>query len=149
MSPIAVCLVALTSLALGYRFYSKFLAEKLFALRDDEPMPAREHEDGVDFVPTKKEVLWGHHFSSIAGAAPILGPAMAIVWGWAPALIWIVFGVIFMGATHDFGALVLSIRSGGQTVGNLTERYIGPRSREQSVTAAYSASARASNSASA
>lgn len=129
MSPIAVCLVALASLALGYRFYSKFLAEKLFVLRADEPMPSREHEDGVDFVPTKREVLWGHHFSSIAGAAPILGPAMAIVWGWLPALIWIVVGVIFMGATHDFGALVLSIRSGGQTVGNLTERYIGPRSR--------------------
>ena len=115
MSPIAVCLVALASLALGYRFYSKFLAEKLFVLRADEPMPSREHEDGVDFVPTKREVLWGHHFSSIAGAAPILGPAMAIVWGWLPALIWIVVGVIFMGATHDFGALVLSIRSGGQT----------------------------------
>ena len=127
--PVYVALAALVALALGYRFYSRHLAESLFRLRDDEPVPSVEHEDGVDFVPTRAEVLWGHHFASIAGAAPILGPAMAIVWGWLPALVWIVFGVIFMGAAHDFGALVLSIRHGGQSVGNLTERFIGPRSR--------------------
>lgn len=129
MSAIPVAIVCLTALALGYRFYSSFLARRLFELKDDERVPSVEKRDGVDFVPTRAEVLWGHHFSSIAGAAPILGPAMAIVWGWLPALIWIVVGVVFMGATHDFGALVLSIRHGGQTVGNLTERFIGPRSR--------------------
>jgi carbon starvation protein len=129
MTAVTVVLFALIALGLGYRFYSRFLAERIFELRADEPVPAVELEDGVDFVPTQREVLWGHHFSSIAGAAPILGPAMAIVWGWVPALIWIVVGVIFMGATHDFGALVLSMRHGGQTVGNLTERFIGPRSR--------------------
>jgi len=129
VSPLVVAVVCLSSLALGYRFYSRWLADKLFRLRDDEPVPAVANEDGVDFVPTQCEVLWGHHFSSIAGAAPILGPAMAIVWGWLPALVWIVFGVIFMGATHDFGALVLSVRHGGQTVGQLTEKFIGPRSR--------------------
>ncbi|MFT4541238.1 MAG: carbon starvation protein [Planctomycetota bacterium] len=129
MSPILVALVCLGSLYLGYRFYSRFLSEQIFQLRADEEVPSVTHEDGVDFVPTKREVLWGHHFSSIAGAAPILGPAMAIVWGWVPALIWVVFGVIFMGATHDFGALVLSMRHGGQSVGNLAERFIGPRSR--------------------
>ena len=129
MSAFLVCLACLGALALGYRFYSRWLAEHLFRLRADEPIPSRQHEDGVDFVPTKREVLWGHHFASIAGAAPILGPAMAIVWGWLPALLWVVFGVIFMGAAHDFGALVLSVRHDGQTVGNLSERYIGPRSR--------------------
>jgi len=129
MSPIAVCLLALALLALGYRFYSRFLARRIFDLRADEPVPSIEREDGVDFVPTRKGVLWGHHFASVAGAAPILGPAMAIVWGWLPALVWVVVGVIFMGATHDFGALVLSMRHGGQTVGNLSERFIGPRSR--------------------
>ncbi|MDP6956783.1 MAG: carbon starvation CstA family protein, partial [Planctomycetota bacterium] len=123
------CLASLLALALGYRLYSRYLARRVFDLRVDEPVPAVEREDGVDFVPTRREVLWGHHFSSIAGAAPILGPAMAIVWGWLPALLWIVFGVIFMGAAHDFGALVLSLRHGGQTVGNLTEGLIGPRSR--------------------
>lgn len=129
MSPMVVCLASIVALALGYRFYSRWIAERLFRLRPDEPVPAREHEDGVDFVPTRAEVLWGHHFASIAGAAPILGPAMAIVWGWLPALLWIVVGVIFMGATHDFGALVLSVRHDGRTVGSLTERFVGPRSR--------------------
>jgi carbon starvation protein len=92
-------------------------------------MPSQERRDGVDFVPTRREILWGHHFSSIAGAAPILGPAMAIVWGWLPAMIWIVVGAIFMGATHDFGALVLSVRHGGSSVGNLTAALISPRAK--------------------
>jgi carbon starvation protein len=117
------------ALVLGYWLYSRFLARRLFQLRDDEPVPAVDKRDDVDFVPTRREVLWGHHFASIAGAAPILGPAMAIVWGWLPAMIWIVVGTVFMGATHDFGALVLSVRHGGQSVGNLTERFISPRSR--------------------
>lgn len=129
MTAIFVALGCLAALLLGYRFYSSFLARVVFQLRDDEPVPAVEQEDGVDFVPTKAEVLWGHHFSSIAGAAPILGPAMAIVWGWVPALVWVVLGVIFMGAAHDFGALVLSIRHRGVTIGNLAARFIGPRSR--------------------
>jgi len=129
MSPLLVALGALGALLLGYRFYSRFLARDVFGLRADEPVPAVEQADGVDFVPTRREVLWGHHFSSIAGAAPILGPAMAIVWGWLPAMLWVVVGVIFMGAAHDFGALVLSIRHGGRSVGDLTGTFIGPRSR--------------------
>jgi carbon starvation protein len=126
---LAVALASLAALALGYRFYSRYLAREVFCLREDEPVPSVERTDGIDFVPTRREVLWGHHFASIAGAAPILGPAMAIVWGWVPALIWIVGGVIFMGAAHDFGALVLSMRHDGESVGTLTERFIGPRSR--------------------
>jgi carbon starvation protein len=129
MSATLVALGCLGVLALGYRFYSRYLADALFGLRPDETVPAVAQEDGVDFVPTKREVLWGHHFSSIAGAAPILGPAMAIVWGWAPALIWIVLGVVFMGAAHDFGALVLSIRHRGATVGSLASTFISPRAR--------------------
>lgn len=129
MSPVVVALAALAALYAGYRLYSRFLSDKVFALREDEVMPSERFTDGVDFVPTKREVLWGHHFASIAGAAPILGPAMAIVWGWVPALLWIVVGVVFMGAAHDFGALVLSIRNDGKSVGALTEKYIGPRSR--------------------
>lgn len=129
MSPVLVTALALTLLLCGYWFYSRFLEQRFFRIQPDEPVPAVEQEDGVDFVPTRREVLWGHHFSSIAGAAPILGPAMAIIWGWLPALIWIVVGVIFMGAAHDFGALVLSMRHGGQSVGSLAERLIGPRSR--------------------
>ncbi|MFT7669843.1 MAG: carbon starvation protein [Planctomycetota bacterium] len=129
MSAILVTIGSLCALVLGYRFYSRHLARRVFQLDANEPVPAIDQEDGVDFVPTKAEVLWGHHFSSIAGAAPILGPAMAIVWGWVPALVWIVLGVIFMGAAHDFGALVLSVRHRGETMGNLANRFIGPRSR--------------------
>lgn len=129
MGPTLVAILALGALLLGYRFYGGFLARHVFRLADDEPMPSETLRDGVDFVPTKREVLWGHHFSSIAGAAPILGPAMALVWGWVPAMLWIVVGVIFMGATHDFGALVLSMRHGGSSVGNLTERLISARAK--------------------
>jgi carbon starvation protein len=129
MSPVLVTALALACLGAGYLFYSRFLEQRLFGVKASERVPSVEHEDGIDFVPTRREVLWGHHFSSIAGAAPILGPAMAIIWGWLPALIWIVVGVIFMGAAHDFGALVLSVRHGGQSVGSLAERLIGPRSR--------------------
>lgn len=129
LSPVVVVLVALVAFALGYSVYARWLERSVFRVRADEPVPSRVHTDGVDYVPTRREVLWGHHFASVAGAAPILGPAMAIVWGWLPALVWIVVGVIFMGAAHDFGALVLSMRHGGQSVGTLTERFIGPRSR--------------------
>ena len=85
MSPLTVVALALVALVLGYRFYSRFLEQRLFQLRGDEPVPAVEKRDDVDFVPTRREVLWGHHFASIAGAAPILGPAMAVVWGASPA----------------------------------------------------------------
>lgn len=129
MSSVVVATCALGALLLGYRLYARFLNDRVFQLRDEETMPSVQFKDGVDFVPTKREVLWGHHFASVAGAAPILGPAMAIVWGWLPALVWIVVGVIFMGAAHDFGALVLSVRHDGRSVGDLTERLIGPRSR--------------------
>lgn len=127
--PLVAALVCLGSLALGYRFYSRWLAQTIFRLQPDEPVPSVEKTDGIDYVPTRASVLWGHHFASIAGAAPILGPAMAIVWGWVPALLWVIVGVIFMGATHDFGALVLSVRHGGQSVGSLTERFVGARSK--------------------
>jgi carbon starvation protein len=85
--------------------------------------------DGVDYVPTTKYVLFGHHFSSIAGAAPILGPAIAIIWGWLPALLWVVLGSIFMGAVHDYGALVLSAKHRGKSMGAIAESVIGKRSK--------------------
>ncbi len=113
--------------ALGYRFYSKFLARHIFALGADEPVPAQEFEDGIDYVPTSRSVLWGHHFASIAGAAPIVGPAIAVIWGWLPALIWVGLGTVFMGATHDFAALVISARHRGRSIGEIAGEVIGPR----------------------
>ena len=115
MAPILVCLLALGGLVAGYRFYSRFLERRVFGVDENEAVPSERFSDGVDFVPTRREVLWGHHFASIAGAAPILGPAMAIVWGWLPAMVWIVVGVIFMGAAHDFGDQRAGTASAAQT----------------------------------
>jgi len=115
--------------AVGYRYYSRFLSERIFELSADEAVPARELEDGVDFVPTARSVLWGHHYTSIAGAAPIVGPAIAVIWGWLPALLWVAIGTVFMGAVHDFGALVISLRNRGRSIGEVTGSVIGPRAR--------------------
>ena len=122
---LAACTFAV--FALGYRFYSRFLSERIFALSADEPVPAVEQADGVDFVVTRKDVLWGHHFTSIAGAAPIVGPAIAVIWGWLPALLWVVIGTVMMGAVHDFSALVISLRNRGRSIGDIAGQVIGPR----------------------
>jgi len=114
---------------LGYRYYSRFLAARVFGLRRDEPVPARQFEDGVDFVPTRMHVLWGHHYTSIAGAAPIVGPALAVIWGWVPALLWVVIGTVLMGAVHDFSALVISLRNQGRSIGEIAGTVINPRVR--------------------
>jgi len=121
--------VTLAIFALGYRFYAKFLSEQIFRLAEDEPVPSREFEDGVDYVPTAKHVLWGHHYTSIAGAAPIVGPAIAVIWGWLPALLWVGLGTVFMGAVHDFAALVISLRHRGKSIGDIAGSVIGPRVR--------------------
>jgi len=115
---------------LFYRFYAKgFLAKKIFDLDDSSPTPAHTMRDDVDYIPTNKYVLFGHHFASIAGLAPMLGPAIAVIWGWVPALCWVVFGTLLVGAVHDFSALVLSIRHKGQSVGSIAHDVISPRTR--------------------
>jgi carbon starvation protein len=123
-----VCLWGLGAFALGYRFYSPRVAAAL-QLRADEPVPARTHEDGIDYVPTRRAVLFGHHYASIAGAAPIIGPAIAVLWGWLPAFVWIVVGSVFLGAVHDFAVLVLSMRHGGKSVGRISAQVLSPRAR--------------------
>jgi len=121
--------IVFVAFALGYRFYSGFLSRRVFVLRDDEPVPSRELEDGVDYVPTRLHVLWGHHFASIAGAAPIVGPAIAVIWGWVPALLWVCIGTIFMGAAHDFSTLVISARHRGRSIGDVAGSVVSPRVR--------------------
>ena len=122
------CLV-FVGFALGYRYYSRFLARRVFALSDRESVPSREFEDGIDYLPTHRQVLWGHHFASVAGAAPIVGPAIAVIWGWLPALVWVTVGTIFMGAVHDFSALVISARHRGRSMGEIAGHIVGPRVR--------------------
>ncbi|MFC4711515.1 carbon starvation protein A [Planococcus dechangensis] len=129
MNAIALAAMGLFIFVLGYRFYSKFVAEKIFKLDPNYVTPAHRFKDGVDFVPTNKFVLWGHHFTSVAGAAPILGPAIAVYWGWLPAVLWVVFGTVFAAGVHDFGTLALSVRNKGQSVGTLAHRLIGQRGK--------------------
>lgn len=129
MSSALLCVIGFSVFAAGYFFYSRFLADKVFELKEDEPVPSKEHFDGVDYVPSNRHILFGHHYASIAGVAPIVGPAIAVIWGWAPAFLWVVLGTVFMGAVHDFSTLVLSLRKGGRSVGKITEEVIGQRSR--------------------
>jgi carbon starvation protein len=126
---IVVAVTVLALFAMGYIFYSKYLATKVYALDPDFVTPAHEFADGVDYVPTNKHVLFGHHFTSVAGAAPIVGPAIAVVWGWVPALLWIVVGTIFASGAHDFGALAVSVRHKAKNIGTLASEVISKRSR--------------------
>jgi carbon starvation protein len=128
----AVALTVLVLFALAYRTYGRFVGDRVYeADRDDDGWvtPAHARSDGRDFVPTPRGVLFGHHFTSIAGAAPIIGPCIAAYWGWVPALVWVVVGTIFMGAVHDFGALVLSAREGGRSVADIAGQVVNGRVR--------------------
>jgi len=113
---------------IGYRYYASYLAEKVFSINQfSGSVPAKKFEDGIDYVPTPKYILLGHHFTSVAGAAPIIGPCIAAYWGWLPAFLWIVFGAIFFGAVHDFGALVISVKEKGKTIADITGSIINRR----------------------
>ncbi len=129
MSAIVLLVVGLAAFLTGYQLYSRYIARHVYRLDPDFVTPAHQFEDGVDYVPTNKHVLFGHHFTSVAGAAPIVGPAIAVIWGWLPAFLWVVLGTIFAGAVHDFGALWLSVRNKGQSIGTITEGIIGSRAR--------------------
>ncbi len=113
---------------IGYLFYGNFLS-KIFGIDEKRKTPAFSKFDGVDYVPAKNPfVLFGHHFSSIAGAGPIIGPIFAyIFWGWAPVLIWVIFGSIFLGGVHDFASMFISVREEGKSIGDITQKYISKR----------------------
>jgi carbon starvation protein len=129
MSAIVLLLLGLGGMAAGYLFYSRFIASRIYKLDPAFRTPAHEFEDGVDFVPTNRFVLWGHHFTSVAGAAPIVGPAIAVIWGWLPAFVWVVLGTVFFAGVHDSGALWASVRNRAKSVGALTGEVVGYRAR--------------------
>ena len=129
MQSVMIVVLGLAGMSFGWFVYSKFIAEKIYRLDPDFVTPAHEFKDGNDFVPTNKYVLWGHHFTSIAGAAPIVGPAIAVYWGWLPAVLWVTFGTIFFAGVHDFGAIWASARNKGKSIGALSKDVIGVRTR--------------------
>ncbi len=129
MSTLLIALGSMVAYVIAYHTYGRWLAKKIFRLDPSANVPSVELNDDNDFVPTDKSVLFGHHFTSIAGTGPIVGPAIAVVWGWLPALVWVLLGSVLVGAVHDFGALVVSMRSQGQTVGDVAGRVLNRRVR--------------------
>ncbi|MEV8219264.1 carbon starvation protein A [Microbacterium sp. NPDC077391] len=127
MSPVLLMVLGLAIFAVGYLVYSRYLAQRVYRLDASYETPAHELNDGVDYVPTNKFILWGHHFTSVAGAAPIVGPAIAVIWGWVPAFLWVTIGTVFFAGMHDLGALWASTRNKGRSIGALSARYIGKR----------------------
>ena len=126
MSAVAV-LICIAGYLLGYFVYARYLSRRVFVIDPATPTPAQVQRDDVDYVPTRRMVLFGHHFASITGLAPMLGPAVAVIWGWLPAMLWVVLGAVFVGCVHDFSALVVSMRARGMSIGKVAEGIIGPR----------------------
>jgi len=130
MSPEVTAVVVLSLYLLFYRIYAKrLLSRRVFGLNPNAETPAHTFRDNNDYFPTNKYILFGHHYASIAGLAPMLGPAIAVIWGWVPALLWVVLGTLLVGAVHDFSALVLSVRHRGRSIGTIAKDVIHPRAR--------------------
>lgn len=125
---LGIILCSAIVLIMAYRIYGAY-ASKVFDLNDERSTPAYTLRDDVDYVPTPTPVLLGHHFASIAGAGPIVGPVIAVAFGWVPALAWILIGGIFFGAVHDLGSMVASLRNEGKSIGEVISRNIGPAGR--------------------
>ncbi len=130
MSPAISVVLCFACYVLGYLLYSRFIATKVLGLRADHPTPAHVLEDGIDYVPTHPVVLFGHHYASITGLSPMLGPAIAVIWGWLPAMLWVVFGALLIGCVHDFGALTVSVRARGMSIGAIAEGLMGGRAKK-------------------
>ena len=125
MGVLIIILVAAVVLFLGGRFYAPLIG-KVLGERLDRTTPAVEKNDGRDYVPTRTPVVFAHHYASIAGAGPIVGPVLAILYGWGPALVWILLGGIFLGGVHDFAATHIAMREGGKNLTVIARRYLGP-----------------------
>ena len=123
---VAILLVGVTAFLAAYIFYGRFLTKR-YEIDDSRPTPSHSDYDGIDRVPAHKSILLGHHFSSIAGAGPIVGPVIAAVaFGWLPVLGWIILGSIFIGGVHDFSALVASIRHNARSIAEIAKQYMSP-----------------------
>lgn len=129
MNAIFLMVLGMGAMLLGYFFYSRFIADKIYRLDPNYVTPAHTLRDGVDYVPTNRFVLWAHHTTSVAGAAPIVGPAIAVIWGWGPAFLWVTLGTVFFAGVHDMGAIWASVRNQGKSIGTLAGGVVGARGR--------------------
>lgn len=129
MNSALLVLIGLIAMFFGYRFYSKFLAEKIFRLDPTFKTPANTMRDDIDYVPANKVMLWGNHFTAVAGAGPIIGPAIGVMWGWVPAFLWVVLGTMFFAGVHDFGSIWASVRNRAVSMGAMTGDLVSPRAR--------------------
>ncbi len=130
MHALLFVVLSLVLYILSYKFYATFLSEKIWQLDPKRQTPAYKYQDDFEFVPTDTPLVAGHHFTSIAGAAPIIGPVVGAIWGWLPALLWIVFGTIFLGAVHDIGAIVASLRHEGRGIASYLQDLLGKRAMQ-------------------
>jgi len=137
MNSLWVLLWWVVIVVIGYWVYARHVAKNIFDVDEKRATPAKMYMDGVDFMPANKNVLYGFQLNSIAGAAPIIGPIVALQWGWVPALLWLGLGVFFIGWLHDFSSAMVSIRSDGQTFGAISYQLISPRARKILLTFVY------------
>ncbi|MDD5009502.1 MAG: carbon starvation CstA family protein [Syntrophorhabdaceae bacterium] len=129
MNSVVVLILGLVVAFIGYRFYAKHIDSKIIKADPKRATPAKMYMDGVEFMPTSKNILFGYQFKSIAGAAPIIGPIIAIQWGWLPALIWILAGTFFIGWVQDYSSSMVAMRNDGASFGGLSHKLISPRAR--------------------
>jgi len=129
MNQILLIIITVVLYLIAYHTYGKYLSKKIFKIDPTRKCPSEVLRDDVDYIPTKKHILFGHHFTSIAGTGPIVGPAIAIIWGWFPAILWILIGSIFMGAVHDFGSMIISLRNKGHSIGDVASQVLNKRVR--------------------
>ncbi|QGM80057.1 carbon starvation protein A [Otariodibacter oris] len=125
MNAVWLMLIGFIAFAFGWFIYSRLYSSKVLELDDNFVTPAHEYRDDVDFVPANKFVLWGHHFTAVAGAAPIVGPAIAVQWGWLPAFLWVVIGTVAFAGIHDMSALWASVKNEGKSIGTICTRFVG------------------------
>lgn len=130
MSTLIIAAILILWLILGYKIYGSFIEKKVVKVDNSRPTPARESYDGIDYFPAKKPLLFGHHFSSIAGAGPIIGPLLGVLYfGWLGALLWVALGSVFLGAVHDYTSLMTSVQNKGTSLAAISEKTLGIRTK--------------------
>jgi carbon starvation protein len=137
MNAIWVLLFGVVIIALGYGYYARTINTRVIQPDDKKATPAKMYMDGVDFTPANRNVLFGYQFKSIAALGPILGPIIAVQWGWLPALLWVVFGTLFIGWVQDYASIIMGVREEGQSFGALSYRLVSPRAKTLLLTFIY------------